>query len=77
MCSIAAAQGLNVAALVLVSYPLHPPGKPDKLRVEHLGAIGLDLPGMRDDVDTWDDVERVRDRVGKHTRTYLNQLART
>ena len=43
---------------------------------KHLGAITLDLPGMRDDVDTWDDVERVRDRVGKHTHRYLNQLAR-
>ena len=35
MCSIAVAEGLPAAALVLVSYPLHPPGKPDKLRVEH------------------------------------------
>ena len=29
MCSMAAAQGLDVAALVLVSYPLHPPKSPD------------------------------------------------
>ena len=28
MCSMAAAEGLEVAALVLVSYPLHPPGPP-------------------------------------------------
>ena len=28
MCSIAVAEGLPAAALVLVSYPLHPPGKP-------------------------------------------------
>jgi 2-phospho-L-lactate/phosphoenolpyruvate guanylyltransferase len=38
---------------------------------ERLGAKPLDLPGLRDDVDTWDDLERVRDRVGKHTRAYL------
>jgi 2-phospho-L-lactate guanylyltransferase (CobY/MobA/RfbA family) len=56
--------------------PLYGPGSAARF-AEHLGAIGLDLPGMRDDVDTWDDVERVRDRVGKHTRRYLNQLART
>jgi 2-phospho-L-lactate guanylyltransferase (CobY/MobA/RfbA family) len=56
--------------------PLYGPGSAARF-VEHLGAIGLDLPGMRDDVDTWDDVERVRDRVGKHTRAYLNQLVRT
>ena len=42
MCSMAVAEGLPAAGLVLLSYPLHPPGKPDRLRVEHLGA--LDLP---------------------------------
>ena len=36
-----------------------------------LGAKALDLPGLRDDVDTWDDLERVRTRVGKHTRAYI------
>jgi 2-phospho-L-lactate guanylyltransferase (CobY/MobA/RfbA family) len=36
-----------------------------------LGARRLDLPGLRDDVDTWEDLERVRPRVGKHTRAYL------
>jgi len=36
-----------------------------------LGATMLDLPGLRDDVDTWDDLERVRGRLGKHTRAYL------
>ncbi len=42
MCSMAVAQGLEVAALVLVSYPLHPPGRPDRLRTDHFPA--LDLP---------------------------------
>ncbi|MFL6030875.1 MAG: 2-phospho-L-lactate guanylyltransferase, partial [Gaiellaceae bacterium] len=36
-----------------------------------LRAKVLDLPGLRDDVDTWDDLERVRTRVGKHTRAYI------
>lgn len=36
-----------------------------------LGARRLDLQGLRDDVDTWDDLERVRPRVGEHTRAYL------
>src|SRR5580698_4200727 len=31
MCSMAVAEGLGAAALVLVSYPLHPPGRPDRL----------------------------------------------
>jgi uncharacterized protein len=42
ICSMAVAEGLGAAGLVLVSYPLHPPGKPDRLRTEHFGA--LDLP---------------------------------
>jgi predicted alpha/beta-hydrolase family hydrolase len=42
MCSLAVAEGLPAAALVLISYPLHPPGKPDNLRVDHFGS--LDVP---------------------------------
>jgi 2-phospho-L-lactate/phosphoenolpyruvate guanylyltransferase len=38
---------------------------------DRLGAKPLDLPGLRDDVDTWADLERLRERVGKHTRAYL------
>ena len=39
MCSIAVAEGTPAAGLVLISYPLHPPGKPEKLRTEHFPAI--------------------------------------
>jgi len=50
MCSMAVAGGtpgdeakpLPAAGLVLISYPLHPPGQPSKLRTEHLPR--LDLP---------------------------------
>src|SRR5437660_312656 len=42
ICSIAVAEGLPAAGLVLVSYPLHPPGRPEKLRTEHLPR--LDVP---------------------------------
>lgn len=41
MCSTAAADGLVVKGLVLVSYPLHPPAKPENLRVEHLPRIAV------------------------------------
>lgn len=44
MCSMAVAEGLPAAGLVLLSYPLHPPGKPEKLRVEHFG--GMDVPTL-------------------------------
>lgn len=39
MCSMAVAHGVPAAALVLLSYPLHPPGKPDRLRTEHFPDI--------------------------------------
>jgi predicted alpha/beta-hydrolase family hydrolase len=39
ICSMAVAEGLPAAGLILVSYPLHPPGRPDRLRVEHLPAL--------------------------------------
>lgn len=42
MCSVAAAEGLPCLALVLVSYPLHPPGRPDRLRTDHFSR--LDVP---------------------------------
>lgn len=37
--SMAVAAGDEVDALTLFSYPLHPPGKPERLRTEHFGAI--------------------------------------
>lgn len=55
--------------------PLYGPGSARRF-ARQLGATRLALPGMRDDVDTWADLERVRDRVGKNTRRYLNRLAR-
>ena len=41
MCSMAVAQGLPAAGLILLSYPLHPPGKPQSLRVEHFPQISV------------------------------------
>lgn len=59
MCSMAIAYGLPAAGLVLVSYPLHPPGKPDSLRVEHLPRLTvptLAVSGTRDPFGTPDEL---------------------
>jgi len=51
MCSMAVAEGLPAAGLVLISYPLHPPGKPERLRIEHLPSLRvpcLFISGTRD-----------------------------
>jgi 2-phospho-L-lactate guanylyltransferase (CobY/MobA/RfbA family) len=56
--------------------PLYGPGSAARFAA-HLEAERLALPGLRDDVDTWDDLERIRDRVGRHTRAYLTRLERS
>ncbi len=61
MCSMAVAEGLDAAALVLVSYPLHPPGKPDRLRTEHFAGVHvpcLFVSGRRDAFASPDELER-------------------
>lgn len=42
MCSMAVADGLPAAGLIMISYPLHPPGRLDKMRTDHLPS--LDVP---------------------------------
>jgi uncharacterized protein len=56
---IAAAREDGVAGLVFLGYPLHPPGRPDKLRSGHLGAIRapmLFVQGSRDSFGTPDEL---------------------
>jgi len=48
-------------AVVLYAYPLHPPGKPDKLRVEHLAGITVPMlffQGTRDALSRMDLFDR-------------------
>ncbi len=60
MCSTLAADGEAVAGLILLSYPLHPPGKPDTLRVEHFAEITvptLFVSGTKDPFGTPDEIQ--------------------
>lgn len=66
ICSMAVADGLPAAALVLIAYPLHPPGRPDKLRVEHLPRIEvpcLFVSGTRDAFGTPEELEAATSAV--------------
>ena len=61
MCSMVVADGLPAAGLILLSYPLHPPGKPERLRIEHFDRIDvptLFVNGDRDPFGTPDEVAR-------------------
>lgn len=60
ICSMAIAEGLPASAVVLLSYPLHPPGKPDRLRIEHfpdLTVPTLFVNGDRDPFGTPDELD--------------------
>jgi uncharacterized protein len=43
MASMAVAEGMAVAGLVFLGYPLHPPGRPEKARDEHLPGITVPM----------------------------------
>jgi predicted alpha/beta-hydrolase family hydrolase len=56
---MAIAEGLNVAGLVCIGYPLHPPKKPDQLRTAHLPQVrvpSLFVSGTRDEFATPDEL---------------------
>lgn len=79
MCSLIAAGAdgeappPNLCGLVLICYPLHPPGKPDQLRVDHLPGIRVptlfisgdrDQFGSPDELRTWSATITVKARRG-------------
>jgi predicted alpha/beta-hydrolase family hydrolase len=67
MASMAVAQGMDAAGLVYLGYPLHPPGKPEKLRDEHLYGMTtpmLFLQGSRDTFATPAILADVVSRIG-------------
>jgi uncharacterized protein len=69
MASMAVADGMGAAGLVYLGYPLHPPGKPEKLRDEHLYGLAtpmLFLQGSRDTFATSEILEDVVSRIGPH-----------
>ena len=57
---VAASQPADIDGLVFLGYPLHPPGRPDKLRSEHLPKIKapmLFVQGSRDAFGTKQEIE--------------------
>lgn len=63
----------NIAALVFLGYPLHPPGRPDKLRDAHLPDITapmLFVQGSRDTFGTGDELRAVIKRLNLTAKLY-------
>jgi len=74
MCSMAVAEGLPAAGLVLLAYPLHPPGRPEKLRIEHLPQVQvpcLFVSGTRDPFGSPDELARAVELVGGPVTVHL------
>ena len=57
---VVAAGAAGVAGLVLLGYPLHPPGKPDQLRVRHLPAIAVPMLIVQGSRDAFGTPEELR-----------------
>jgi predicted alpha/beta-hydrolase family hydrolase len=65
--SICVADGMAAAGLVFLGYPLHPPGKPDRLRADHLARIPvpmLYLQGTKDPFAKPELLEKVVAKLG-------------
>jgi predicted alpha/beta-hydrolase family hydrolase len=60
------AAGVDVAGLVFLGYPLHPPGRPDRIRDQHLMKIRVPMlfvEGTRDPFCPLEGLERVRSKL--------------
>ena len=66
--SLLAADGMAAAGLVFLGYPLHPPGKPERLRDQHLYRVKvpmLFLQGTADPFARFDLMKDVTGRLGR------------
>ena len=66
----AAAEGMPATALVFLGYPLHPPGRPDAIRDEHLYGLRIPMLFLHGTKDPFADparltsvIERLGDRA--------------
>jgi predicted alpha/beta-hydrolase family hydrolase len=76
--SMLAAEGFACDGLLLLAYPLHPAGQPEKLRDAHLPAIRvptLCFNGTRDELCRPDLMERVLTTVGPNWTMHWLQAA--
>ena len=72
-----AAQGESCAGVVLYSYPLHPAGKPEKLRKDHLPDIAVPMLFFSGDKDALALPDLVDDPTGTHGHRHLDSRRRS
>jgi predicted alpha/beta-hydrolase family hydrolase len=62
---VAAADAEGIAALLLLGYPLHPPGRPEQLRTRHLPAISVPMLVVQGERDAFGTPDELRPVLGK------------
>ena len=70
---VAAQNGENIAGLVFLGYPLHPPGRPEKMRSEHLPRIKapmLVVQGSRDAFGTKEEIAAIIKKLKLPAKLY-------
>jgi len=63
---VAAEDSKGIGGLVYLGYPLHPPGRPDKLRDEHLKKIEPPMLFVQGSRDAFGTEEEIRAIIKKH-----------
>src|SRR5215470_1595579 len=62
---VVAAGAEGIAGLVLLGYPLHPPGRPEQLRIAHLPAISVPMLIVQGERDAFGTPDELRPVLGK------------
>jgi predicted alpha/beta-hydrolase family hydrolase len=71
---VAAAGDVDVAGLVFLGYPLHPPGKPQQRRDAHLPRIREPMLFVQGTRDAFGTAAEIRDLVPKLQRATLHEV---
>jgi predicted alpha/beta-hydrolase family hydrolase len=72
--SMVHADGVKCRALALFAYPLHPPGRPDKMRDEHLPSIHARTLFVSGTSDAFASPEELRTAAAKVKRSSVHLL---
>ena len=68
------ARGLGIAGVACVAYPLHPPGRPDRLRVDHWPALTVPILLVCGSRDAMAPVEALEANVASHMPPGLSMV---
>ncbi|MBI2247591.1 MAG: dienelactone hydrolase [Armatimonadetes bacterium] len=68
------ADGVEAAGLVFLSYPLHPPGQPERLRTRHLPKITVPMLFIQGSRDAFARPDLLEDTLKKLPRATLHEI---